>query len=112
MTTHHGQGFAVPIGQTVSVPDRQDLARKAAQRLTEQKEVRRAAREANEERDRRTLAVAMAVGAAMKSYHESGGVAKIQWVVTAVPISDDEPDPFLNRWGTDLSVGMKNTGKH
>ena len=94
MTTHIGQGFAVPKGETYSSPDRQDLARKATQRLLEQKEARRAAREANEERDRRTLALGAGWQAVVARYRELGGRGTLPPGIQWCPEPDPDEDPF------------------
>jgi hypothetical protein len=92
-TTHYGQGIAIPEGQPYTVPDRADIANRAAQREAQEREARLASLAETEESERRTVAEQCGIGAAMRSYHEQGGRAVIQWVVTAVPIGP-EPDPF------------------
>lgn len=92
-TTHFGQGIAIPEGQPYTVPDRADIAKRAAQREAQEREARHESLAADREQDIRTVAEQFGIGAAMRSYHELGGRAAIQWVVTAVPI-EDEPDPF------------------
>lgn len=91
--THTAQGWAMPKGETYSTPDRLELARRAAKREAEERDARRDSFAEREEAERLTVAIAYAIGAAQKSYYETGGRADIQWVVTAVPIVD-EPDPF------------------
>jgi hypothetical protein len=92
-TTHYGQGIAIREGQPYEVPDRADIVCRAAQREAQDREDRHEALAETEESERRTVAEQHGIGAAMRSYHEQGGRAAIQWVVTAVPIAP-EPDPF------------------
>lgn len=92
-TTHYGQGIAIPKGQPYEVPDRADIARRAAEREADAKQVGRDALSETEEGERRTVAQQHGIGAAMRSYREQGGRAAIRWVVTAVPVGP-EPDPF------------------
>jgi hypothetical protein len=94
VTVHTGQGWAVILDETYTTPDRHELARRAAKREADAREARRKSLAETEEKERRAVAVNHGEGAAQKSYYESGGRDAIQWVVTGVPIPDDEPDPF------------------
>jgi hypothetical protein len=103
-TTHVGQGIAIPEGQPYEIPDRADITRRAAQREVQERKARMASLAETEESERRTVAEQHGIGAAMRSYHEQGGRAAIQWVVTAVPI-EDEPDPFNGLPGNGYARG-------
>lgn len=93
MSLHVGQGIAKRLGEVYTAPDRDELARRAAQREAEEREARNEALAATEESELRTLAEQLGTGAAMRCYYEGGGRARIRWVVTAVPV-EDEGDPF------------------
>jgi hypothetical protein len=94
MTIHHGHGFAIPVGESRDTPDRLEIARRAAKREAAARQARREQWARTEEAERITLASAMAEGAAVRSYYAHGGREKYRWVVTAVPIDPNEPDPF------------------
>lgn len=94
MTIIHGQGFVIPVGETRDLPDRLELARRAAKREADARQRRREQWARTEEAERVSAAKSRAEGEAVRSYFESGGREKYRWVVTAVPIDPNEPDPF------------------
>jgi hypothetical protein len=93
MSTHIGQGIAKRLGEVYTAPDRDELARRAALREAQEREARRASLAETEEGERRTLAKEIGQGAAMRSYYEQGGRARIRWVVEPVPLPEDD-DPI------------------
>lgn len=94
MTIIHGHGFAIPAGETRNVSDRLEIARRAAKREADARQRRREQWARTEEAERVSAAKSRAEGEAVRSYYDDGGRAKIKWVVTAVPIDPNEPDPF------------------
>lgn len=91
MSTHVGQGIAKRLGEVYTAPDRDELARRAAQREAEMREARYEALAATEEAERITLAREVGGGKALKTYYEQGGRAPIRFVVTAVPLDIGDP---------------------
>jgi len=92
-TTHVGQGIAIPEGQPYTVPDRADIAKRAAQREAEEREERREALAETEEGQRRAMAFAAAEQAKTLEYRRLGGtqhLPPLEWG----PEWDPDDDPF------------------
>jgi hypothetical protein len=92
-TTHVGQGIAIPEGQPYTVPDRADIAQRAAQREAQEREARLESLAETEERERRTLALAAAEQAKTLEYRRLGGtqhLPPLEWG----PEWDPDDDPF------------------
>jgi hypothetical protein len=90
-TAHTGHGFAIRKGQPYQVPDQAELSRRAAQREADAKQARRDALAETEEKERLAVATNHGEGSASRSYYQQGGRRHYRWVVTAVPIEDDDP---------------------
>jgi hypothetical protein len=99
-TTHTGQGFAIPKGETYTAPGQAELNRRAAQREADAKQARRDVLFETEESERRTLALAAANKAKILEYRRLGGtrhLPPLEWG----PEWDPDDDPF---------VGLPNNG--
>lgn len=93
MNDHTGQGFAMPAGTTYRVPDRDELAQRAARRESDERERRLASLMETEEGERRTLALAAANRAKVLEYRRLGGtrpLPPLEWG----PEPDPGEDPF------------------
>lgn len=92
-TTHYGQGIAIRKGQGYEVPDRADIARRAAEREAAERQERAEALAETEEGERRTLALAAANQAKTREYRRLGGTRQLpplEWG----PEWDPDDDPF------------------
>lgn len=101
MTTHTGQGFAIPKGDTYTAPDQAELNRRAAQREADAKQARRDALTELEEFERRTMALAAGIQAAVRTYRLLGGrktLPSLGW--------GPEPDPT-----EDVFAGVDGNGE-
>lgn len=92
-TTHIGQGIAKPKGQRYEVPDRADIARRAAEREAAERQERAEALAETEEGERRTLALAAANQAKTLEYRRLGGTRLLPPLVWD-PDWDPSVDPF------------------
>lgn len=91
MSSHIGQGIAKRLGEVYTAPDRDEMERRAARREAAERESRLEALSETEEGERRTMALAAGIQAAVRTYRSLGGVQTLPplgWGPEADPSED------------------------